>query len=231
MGKHHKHKSYTEFERETLDGLATVEQTEHHIEHQIKGEQPTMSTAEVTPNPTPAPAPAAEPTPIPAPSVPKPPTATLSANPSTINPGQSTTLTWSSTDAVSANLSNVGPVSVEGTQSVTPSVSTNYTLKVTAADGASQTANATVLVTGTPAPPPVPAPIATPSGGKTQTQLDIMSDVAALKGTLSSVAADARAEYEQLNEAAKGMLHQAFNDVEQKFNVELAKMHTLFGAK
>ena len=97
------------------------------------------------------------PPPVPNPIAPLP-TASISASPSPINPGQSALLTWSSENAVSANLSNVGPVAVAGSQTVSPTVSTNYTLKVTSADGASQTENAVVMVTGTPNPPPVPPP-------------------------------------------------------------------------
>ena len=92
-----------------------------------------------------------------------------------------------------------------------------------------------------PNPPPLPAtPPAPPTAqlsanpstiSPSQIQLDILADVAALKGTLSNVAADARAEYEQLSEAARGAFHQLLNDVETKFGVVLAATHTLFGAR
>ena len=58
-----------------------------------------------------------------------------------------------------------------------------------------------------------------------------MDDVVEVKGALSNVAADARLEYEKLSEVAKGQFNAALNTMEQKFNVSLAAMHTLFGAK
>lgn len=179
------------------------------------------ATAPGTPSPNPSPAP-----------VTSPPTASLSASPATTSgPGQTSILTWSSTNGATADLSNVGPVAVSGTQSVSPSVSTNYTLKVIGADGSSQTANATVTVTGTPAAPPVPDPLYTPPGSVSQLQLDIMSDTVAVKGALSAVAADARKEYEQLSEVARGQFHQFLNDIEIKFGIPMPAAHTLFGAK
>jgi|ERR1700722_4078510 len=176
-------------------------------------ENTTMSTEPVTPTP------------------PTPPTASISASPNpSPTPGGTVILTWSTTNAVSADLSNVGPVAIEGTQSVSPTTSTNYTLKAIAADGSSQTATATVVVTGTPVPP-APEPITTPAGAVAQLQIDIMDDVVATKGALSSVAAQARTEYETLSEPARGRLHQALNDIETAFNVSLGGIHTLFGVK
>ena len=103
------------------------------------------------------------------------------------------------------------------------------------------TTSVTPVKSGPPAPPPPPKanPAAnklginapTPPAVNAAAQINILSDVAAVKGTLSSVAADARAEYEQLNEAARGAFHQALNDIEAKFNVPLNQLHTLFGAK
>jgi hypothetical protein len=183
-----------------------------------------MSTPPVVTPPTPAP------TPVP-PTPPAPPTATISASPNpSPTPGGTVILMWSTTNAVAADLSNVGPVALSGTQSVSPTTSTNYTLKAIAADGSSQTATATVVVTGTPVPPP-PEPITTPAGAVAQLQLDIMDDVAATKGALSNVAAQARTEYEALSEPARGRLHQALNDLESAFSVSLAGIHTLFGVK
>ncbi len=77
------------------------------------------------------------------------PTATLTANPSTIKPGQSSTLSWSMTNASSAQIDNgIGAVQVpSGSTIVTPKQTTTYTLTVTGAGGTA-TANATVTVTG-----------------------------------------------------------------------------------
>lgn len=76
------------------------------------------------------------------------PTASLSANPTTIDEGQSATLSWSTTNATSASINNgvgsVSPVS-GGSVSVSPAVTTTYTLSV-AGDGGSTTASATIVV-------------------------------------------------------------------------------------
>ncbi|HUZ05414.1 MAG TPA: peptidoglycan-associated lipoprotein Pal [Acidobacteriaceae bacterium] len=104
------------------------------------------------PPPPPAPAPVA-------------PTATLTASPDTITAGQSSTLTWSSTDATSVTIDNgVGTVSAaSGSQSVTPSTTTTYHL-VARGDGGSTGATATVTVNQPPPPPPPPpAPALTES--------------------------------------------------------------------
>jgi hypothetical protein len=159
------------------------------------------------------------------------PTVSISASPDNMKPGDTSTITWSTTGATTADLSNVGPVEMNGTTTVKPTTSTNYTLKAVAADGAAQTGTVTVSVIGTPNAPPQPEPISAQSEHSTHTQLEILDDVAAVKGTLSSVAADARAEYEALSESAKGHIHQAINDAEMKFNVKLPAMHTLYGAE
>ncbi len=103
------------------------------------------------PPPPPAPAPVA-------------PTATLTASPDTITAGQSSVLTWSSSDASSISIDNgVGTVNASGTQSVTPSTTTTYHL-VARGDGGSTGATATVTVNQPPPPPPPPpAPALTES--------------------------------------------------------------------
>src|SRR5690348_880042 len=50
----------------------------------------------------------------------------FSASPTQINCGDSSTLTWSSTDAVDVNISEVGPVQASGTQTVSPKKTTTY---------------------------------------------------------------------------------------------------------
>jgi peptidoglycan-associated lipoprotein len=94
-------------------------------------------------------APAAAPAP-PAPA-PAQPTVTLSAAPSSIRPGQSVTLTWSSTNATSLTLDQgIGSVSPEGSNTVTPTSSVTYTITATGPGGSAQS-TARVTVT---APPP-----------------------------------------------------------------------------
>ena len=89
---------------------------------------------------------------------PKPqPTVTLSADPTSINKGDSSTLSWSSTNATQLTIApEVGTVTAEGSTKVTPSDSVTYTIT---ASGPGGSANATARVTvSTPAPPVEPAP-------------------------------------------------------------------------
>lgn len=77
------------------------------------------------------------------------PTVTLSANPTSIVSGGSTTLSWHSTNATSASGINFTPGSVaDGTITVSPTVTTTYTITVTGSGG---TASATQTVTVTAA--------------------------------------------------------------------------------
>jgi peptidoglycan-associated lipoprotein len=88
------------------------------------------------------------------------PTVTLQANPTSINKGDSTTLSWSSTNATQLTISpEVGAIAPEGSTKVTPSDSTTYTIT---ASGPGGTADSTVRVTvGAAAPTPPPATNAT----------------------------------------------------------------------
>ena len=96
------------------------------------------------------------PPPPPPPPPPAAPTASLTANPNTIDKGQSTTLTWQTTNATDVSVTGIGAVSANGSQSVTPPDSTTYTLTAKG-DGGSQQATARVTVNAPPPPPP-PAP-------------------------------------------------------------------------
>ena len=99
-----------------------------------------------------------QPAPPPPPPPPAAPTASLSANPDTIEKGQSTTLTWQSTNATDVTL---GPNKVEpsGSATVSPTDSTTFRL-VAKGPGGTQEATARVTVTQPPPPPP-PQPTAT----------------------------------------------------------------------
>ena len=78
------------------------------------------------------------------------PTVTLTANPAAINSGQSSTLTWSSTNATSLSIDNgIGAVQASGTQTVSPTQTTTYTITATGAGG-TVTAQATVTVNAAP---------------------------------------------------------------------------------
>ena len=93
----------------------------------------------------------AAPPPPPAPPAAQPPTASLAANPNTINAGESTTLTWQTTDATDVSIDGIGAVNTSGSKQVTPAESTTYHL---VAKGAGGTQDATARVTVTAAPPP-----------------------------------------------------------------------------
>jgi peptidoglycan-associated lipoprotein len=94
-------------------------------------------------------------TPPPAPvEQPKPqPTVTLSADPTSITKGSSSTLSWTSTNATQLTIApDVGTVNAEGSTKVSPSDSTTYTIT---ASGPGGSANATARVTVSTPPPPV----------------------------------------------------------------------------
>ncbi|MFN7993083.1 MAG: OmpA family protein [Bryobacteraceae bacterium] len=77
------------------------------------------------------------------------------AAPTTISSGQSSTLSWSTTGAKSVNITGVGTnLPPNGSQTVSPTSSTTYTLTATGADGTT-TVNAAVTVTVTTVAPPV----------------------------------------------------------------------------
>jgi|GEM_PF-6621940 len=74
------------------------------------------------------------------------PTCSISAVPSTISAGSSSTLSWKSTNATSASLDQgIGSVATSGSRSITPASTTTYTLTVTNTSG-SGNCNATVTV-------------------------------------------------------------------------------------
>lgn len=110
------------------------------------------------PPPPPAPAPAPPPPPPPAP---KPQAARIdvfSAEPATIERGQSATLTWSVANATNVAIDQgLGTVAANGTRQVFPTNSTTYTLTASNATGM-VTRSATVSVSAPVPPPPPPAP-------------------------------------------------------------------------
>jgi peptidoglycan-associated lipoprotein len=98
--------------------------------------------------PAPAPAPAAQPT------------VTLNASPTSINSGETVTLSWSSTNATDLDIQpGVGKVAPQGSTPVNPTTSTTFTITATGAGG-SATATAHVDVN---APAAAPAPAANPN--------------------------------------------------------------------
>jgi peptidoglycan-associated lipoprotein len=87
----------------------------------------------------------------PPPPPPAAPTATLAVSPDVIRQGESTQLTWQTSNADSISIESVGDVSASGSRSVNPSESTTYTL---IAKGPGGTQQATARVTVNPAPTP-----------------------------------------------------------------------------
>jgi peptidoglycan-associated lipoprotein len=100
----------------------------------------------------------AAPPPPPPPPPPASPTAAISVSPDTVQPGQSATLTWQTSNATDVSIDGIGAVQPSGSQSVSPSDSTTYHL---VAKGAGGTQEASTRLTVTQPPPPPQA--ATPS--------------------------------------------------------------------
>jgi len=87
------------------------------------------------------------------------PTVSLQASPTSVNKGDSTTLTWTSTDATQLTIApDVGAVTAQGSTKVTPSDSTTYTITASG-PGGSADSSARVTVSAPPPPPPPPQAI------------------------------------------------------------------------
>src|SRR5215475_8888778 len=102
----------------------------------------------------------AAPPPPPPPPPPPSPTASISVNPTSINKGESASLTWQTTNATDVSIDGIGAVQANGSQSVNPTDSITYHL---VAKGAGGTQEATTRLTVTQPPPPPPPPSAGPS--------------------------------------------------------------------
>jgi peptidoglycan-associated lipoprotein len=113
------------------------------------------------------------PPPPPPPPPPPAPTASLSANPNTIDKGQSSTLTWQTTNATDVSIDGIGAVQPNGSQPVTPPDSTTYHLT---AKGAGGTQEATARVTVNLPPPPPPQPTVTDQELFSQNVKDVFFD-------------------------------------------------------
>jgi peptidoglycan-associated lipoprotein len=97
----------------------------------------------------------------PPPPPPKPVTATLSANPTSIEAGQSATLTWSTENATDVALDG-NKVDPSGSQTVSPTQTTTYHLTAKGAAGTQEaTAQVAVVPKATPTPTPTPTPTVT----------------------------------------------------------------------
>ncbi|HTS77277.1 MAG TPA: OmpA family protein [Bryobacteraceae bacterium] len=119
----------------------------------------------------PPPAPAAEPAaPPPAPSTLAARINSFTAEPRSIERGQSATLRWSVANATSISIDQgLGEVQANGSRQVFPSATTTYTLSASSAAG-SDSRSVTVEVTSAPPPPPPPPPTPSLSGSEMLTQ-------------------------------------------------------------
>jgi len=93
------------------------------------------------------------PPPTPPPPVAAKPTATLSADRTSIKKGESVRLSWTTTDAQNVSIApEVGAVTAQGSTTVTPADTATYTITATGAGGS---ADASVSISVTVPPPPV----------------------------------------------------------------------------
>jgi peptidoglycan-associated lipoprotein len=116
----------------------------------------------------------AAPPPPPPPPPPPSPTASISVSPDTIQPGQSATLSWQTSNATDVSIDGIGAVQASGSQSVSPSDSITYHL-VAKGSGGTQEATTRLTVTQAPPPPP-PAPSASEEDLFGQSVKDIYFD-------------------------------------------------------
>ena len=100
------------------------------------------------------------PPPPPPPPPPPAPTASISVDPSSIQAGQSATLTWQTSNATDVSIDGIGAVQPNGSQSVSPTDSTTYHLTAKGSGG-TQEATAKLTVAQAPPPPPPPTPSVT----------------------------------------------------------------------
>lgn len=113
------------------------------------------------------------PAPPPPPPTPKSVTATLSANPTSIEAGQSATLTWSTENATDVALDG-NKVDPSGSQTVSPTQTTTYHLT---AKGSAGTQEATAQIAVTPKATPTPTPAPTPTVTDDQLFAQMVKDV------------------------------------------------------
>jgi len=104
--------------------------------------------------PPPPPPPPTRSEPAPTPTVARATIDSFTAEPSTIERGQSSTLSWTISNATDMTISQgVGPVQSRGSHQVFPTSTTTYTLTANG-PGGSDTRSVTVTVAAAPAPPP-----------------------------------------------------------------------------
>jgi peptidoglycan-associated lipoprotein len=121
--------------------------------------------------PPPAPPPPSAPVAIAPPSVAAPVINSFTAEPSTIEPGQSSTLRWSISGATDMTIDHgVGAVQSQGQRQVFPRTSTSYALTVRGPGGMDSRSVTVEVSTAPPPPPPAPATPRLSSGDLLQQQ-------------------------------------------------------------
>lgn len=157
----------------------------------------------VPPPPPPPPPKIEQPAPPPPPAAPT--VAQFSAEPSTIQRGESSTLRWEVSGSVSSVSINqgIGTVQNAGSRTVSPTNSTTYVLTATG-PGGNTTASATVTVTSPPPPPP-PPPAAAPKVSFEQRMASDVQD-AYFDYDKSDIRSDAQATLTQNATALKAIL-------------------------
>src|SRR5215471_11630854 len=146
------------------------------------------------------------------------PTVALSASPSSVQTGQTVTLTWSSTNATSIILEpSVGRVAAQGSTTIKPSQSTTYTVTATGPGGS---AHANAQVTITPAP--------SPAAVQGRSQEEISSDQRQMRGLdeqIQEIKSDALRMSAELSQLEEKLLYPSGTQV--AIFVELAKGDTM----
>jgi peptidoglycan-associated lipoprotein len=103
------------------------------------------------------------------------PTATISASPTVVNPGDGVALTWHTTNASDVSIDGIGKVPSSGTQTVNPTASTNYHL-VARGEGGSTDATTRVTVNPPMAPAAENAPAISDDAAFRQNVQDVFFD-------------------------------------------------------
>jgi peptidoglycan-associated lipoprotein len=117
------------------------------------------------------------------------PTVTLNASPASVSPGQTVTLSWSSTNATDLDIEpGIGKVAPQGSTPANPTTSTTYTITATG-PGGSATASAQVTVSAPAAEAPAPSGPANVSELFEQNVKDVFFDLdkAELRGDARDV--------------------------------------------
>lgn len=83
------------------------------------------------------------------------PTITLTAQPTNISSGTSTTLSWNASNATSVTISGLGTLAASGSAPVTPSSTTTYTATATGPGGTAAASAVVTVTTGNPSAPTI----------------------------------------------------------------------------